>query len=72
MYLDVTVHLNTLYFIQLHMYVSSTSRYNRTVRVGPLLLCAEAIVAATKVVAANCWGSLTVLLCTCLFIFRLT
>jgi len=54
MYLDVTVHLNTLYFIQLHLYVCSTSRHNRTVHAGPLLLYAEAIVAATKVAVANC------------------
>jgi hypothetical protein len=55
MYLGVTVHLNTLYFIQLHLCVCSTSRYNRTVHAGPLLLYAEAIVAATKVPVANCW-----------------
>jgi len=50
----MTVHLNTLYFIQLYLYVCSTSRYNRTVHAGPLLLYAEAIVTATKAVVANC------------------
>jgi hypothetical protein len=54
MYLDVTVHLNSLYCIELHLYVCSTSRYNRTVHAGPLLLYAEAIVTATKVAVANC------------------